>query len=368
MLDTIIQQTAGLPKLLVIGIGGSGNNALDRMQPDTERNVEYLAINTDIQVLNACLAPQHLQIGKKLTSGFGAGADPSIGEAAAFENEEEIAASVEGFCAVILTCGMGGGTGTGAIPVIAKICRQKGILTIAVITRPFSFEGAQRNRAALEGIVRLQEQVDTLLVIPNDRLLVMSEKKFFLEDAFQMADTVLKYTIDGITNIIYHKGMINLDFNDLQTILKDKGYGHLGIGVANDPETLLDAVQAAIHSPLLETQITGASHIMLNTSGRVDLLELNEAIAYIQEQVAPDVNLIWGTVSDPMQEDDIVVTLIATGLKHTPADMGYLPIAEDTCQDAVQIYTTPLPPPGMPRPSKPKDIVLPVFLQQKMGS
>lgn len=303
------------PKILVIGIGGGGNNAINRMMQNSQFHVTYAAINTDIQVLENCLCETKLQIGKKLTSGYGAGSDPLIGAASAEESEAEIETLIEGANMVILTCGMGGGTGTGAIPIIAKQCKDAGILTVAVVTKPFTFEGLPKASIAETGLENLQKNVDTLLIIPNDKLLNIANKPFYLEDAFLMADNVLKYTIEGITNIIFNKGTINLDFNDLKTILGNKGLGHLGIGTVDTDGSIMEAVKIAINSPLLETNIAGASHILLNSSGKVNLLELNEAINYIQEIVGKNVNILWGTVMDTANEGQIIVTLIATGLK-----------------------------------------------------
>ena len=319
MTEIFIQDPqSNAPSIYVAGIGGGGNNAVERMLSSSsdESKVTFLSINTDSQVLKDCRS-ETLQIGKKLTGGYGAGANPEVGEAAARESEEEIISAFEGANMAILTCGLGGGTGTGAIPVIAKLCKDAGILTVAVVTLPFTFESRPRVEAARLGLEKLKEEVDTLLVIPNDRLLKINEKQFYIEDAFSMADSVLKYTIDGLTNIIFNKGTINLDFNDIKTTLKDKGLAHLGIGVAHDGASLIEAVRQAIESPLLDTDISNASNILLNTSGRINLIELNEAVCYIQELTGPDTNIIWGTVTDRdhTPEGDCIVTLIATGVR-----------------------------------------------------
>ena len=319
MTEIFIQDPQSIaPSIYVAGIGGGGNNAVERMLSSSsdESKVTFLSINTDSQVLKDCRS-ETLQIGKKLTGGYGAGANPEVGEAAARESEEEIISAFEGANMAILTCGLGGGTGTGAIPVIAKLCKDAGILTVAVVTLPFTFESRPRVEAARLGLEKLKEEVDTLLVIPNDRLLKINEKQFYIEDAFSMADSVLKYTIDGLTNIIFNKGTINLDFNDIKTTLKDKGLAHLGIGVAHDGASLIEAVRQAIESPLLDTDISNASNILLNTSGRINLIELNEAVCYIQELTGPDTNIIWGTVTDRdhTPEGDCIVTLIATGVR-----------------------------------------------------
>ena len=303
------------PKIKVIGIGGGGNNAIERMIESGIKGVEYVSVNTDIQILDQSKANSVIQIGKKLTNGFGAGADPSIGEAAAGENEEDIKKCIEGTDLAILTCGMGGGTGTGAIPVIAKLCKDMGILTVAVVTTPFSFENTPRMKAAQSGLEKLKDCVDTLLVIPNDRLLSLSEKPMLLEDAFMLADSVLKFTIEGMTNIVYNKGIINVDFNDLKTILKNKGIGHFGIGTVDADKPVLDAVNQAINSSFLDTTVKGAENILINTCGKINLISLNEAINYLKEVAAPNANFIWGTVTDENSDPEkVIVTVIATGL------------------------------------------------------
>lgn len=303
------------PKIIVIGVGGGGNNALDRMIEAQLSAADYVAVNTDAQVLDACKAEKKIQIGKKLTKGYGAGADPEIGETAALENEEEIRTSIEGADMCILTCGMGGGTGTGATPIIAKCCKEMGILTVAVVTTPFTFENTPRITAAKNGIEKLKVNVDTLLVIPNDKLIGLSEKPLLLDDAFEMADSVLKYTIEGITNIVRNRGIVNLDFNDLRTTLINKGIGHLGIGTVDVESSVLEAVKQAINSPLLETSIEGAENLLINTSGKVNITALNEAISYVRELAGEKVNIIWGTVTEEdYDKEKIVVTLIATGM------------------------------------------------------
>lgn len=306
--------------IYIVGIGGAGNNAVNRMIDSCNTNVKYIAINTDTQVLSESRVETTLQIGAKLTGGNGAGADPIIGEAAAEESKEDIRGLLADADMVILTCGLGGGTGTGAIPVIARLCKEAGILTVGVVTLPFSFEGPSRVMAANEGLEKLLSNVDTLYVVPNDRLLDISDKDMDLEDAFLFADNILKYTIEGVTTIIYHQGTVNIDFNDIRTTLKDKGIGHLGIGVANESKSLIEAVKDAISAPLLTTDITDASNILINTSGRVKLKEINEAIQYVKELAGPHAQIIWGTVTDKEKSTDntSIVTLIATGLKNDP--------------------------------------------------
>ena len=315
MVESKRENEVDIPKIVIIGVGGGGNNAIDRMISSCDSNVHYMAINTDIQVLSVCKADIKIQIGKKLTKGYGAGATPEIGETAAIEDEEEICAAIDGADMCIITCGMGGGTGTGAAPVIAKYCKDAGILTVGIVTTPFSFENTPRISAAMNGIEKLKTNVDTLLVIPNDKLIGLSDKPLFLEDAFVMADSVLKDAIEGITNIVCNLGMVNLDFNDLCTTLRDKGIGHLGIGSVDVESSLLEAVKKAVNSPLLDTSIEGAENILLNTSGKVDVVSVNEAISYVRELAGDKVNIIWGTVTKENYDmEKIVVTLIATGM------------------------------------------------------
>ena len=331
-----------LPKIIVIGIGGGGNNAVNRMIDCGLSNVSYACINTDLHVLQDCKSEYRLQIGRNLTGGNGAGANPAIGEASAKESEEEIINLVNGYDMAILTCGMGGGTGTGAIPIVAKICKELGLLTIAIVTTPFTFESQPRMIAASNGLEQLKENIDTLLIIPNDKLLKLTDKKIFLEDAFDIADTVLRYTINGITHIIYNKGIINLDFNDIKTTLCNKGICHLGIGIVDEGSSITEAVNQAINSPLLETSISGATNILINTSGHIDLFELNEAITYVRELAGPDSQIIWGTVTDAAAETDkIVVTLIATGMdEKKPAPNMYIPLPKKSLTHSTGANTT----------------------------
>lgn len=320
MTDITIQNSIPLPDVCVIGIGGAGSNAVSRMADNSFSHIHYAVLNTDLQALEACPIPVKLQLGPKLTGGFGAGADPAVGQAAALESSEEIQKLTAGTNMVILTCGLGGGTGTGAAPVVAQICKDAGILTLAVVTTPFSFEGLPHAQAAEAGLEELKKHVDTLLVIPNDKLLTLPEairgRSFCLEEAFSLADTVLGHTIESIANIIFHNGLINLDFNDLSTVLRDKGLGHIGIGYAAPDTPVMEAMKQAIHSPLLDTDITGATNILINSAGRIDLTELSEAIAHVRDLAEENVNIIWGTVTDQETvKDQKIITLIATGIK-----------------------------------------------------
>ena len=303
-------------KIIVVGVGGGGNNAVNRMIDEGIVGVEYIAINTDRQHLMNCKASTTLQIGEKLTKGLGAGANPEVGKAAAEENKEEITEMIKGADMLFVTCGMGGGTGTGAAPVVAEIAKSLGILTIGVVTKPFTFEAKSRMNNALSGIERLKNSVDTLIVIPNDKLLAIVDRRASMSDALLKADEVLQQGVQGITDLINVPGLINLDFADVQTVMKDKGIAHIGIGTGTGDEKCVDAVKQAISSPLLETTIEGASHVIINISGAVALLEANEAVSYIQELTGEDTNIIFGVVNDDVDSDSVQVTVIATGLEN----------------------------------------------------
>ena len=314
-------------KIIVVGVGGGGNNAVNRMIDEGIVGVEYIAINTDRQHLMNCKASTTLQIGEKLTKGLGAGANPEVGKAAAEENKEEITEMIKGADMLFVTCGMGGGTGTGAAPVVAEIAKSLGILTIGVVTKPFTFEAKSRMNNALSGIERLKNSVDTLIVIPNDKLLAIVDRRASMSDALLKADEVLQQGVQGITDLINVPGLINLDFADVQTVMKDKGIAHIGIGTGTGDEKCVDAVKQAISSPLLETTIEGASHVIINISGAVALLEANEAVSYIQELTGEDTNIIFGVVNDDDDSDSVQVTVIATGLENDGlSDMPAKPV------------------------------------------
>ena len=303
--------------LQVVGVGGAGNNAVNRMIDESIAGVEFIGINTDKQALQFCKAPTAMQIGEKLTKGLGAGAKPEIGEKAAEESSEELAQAMKGADMVFVTCGMGGGTGTGAAPVVAKIAKDMGILTVGVVTKPFRFEAKTRMSNAIAGIERLKESVDTLIVIPNDRLLEIVDRRTTMPDALKKADEVLQQAVQGITDLINVPGLINLDFADVQTVMTDKGIAHIGIGKAKGDEKALDAVKQAVSSPLLETTIEGASHVIINISGDISLIEANEAASYVQEMAGDEANIIFGAMYDETAQDEASITVIATGL-----DMG----------------------------------------------
>ena len=317
MLEIKINEADNAARILVIGVGGAGNNAVNRMIDESIAGVEFIGINTDKQALQFCKAPTAMQIGEKLTKGLGAGAKPEIGEKAAEESSEELAQAMKGADMVFVTCGMGGGTGTGAAPVVAKIAKDMGILTVGVVTKPFRFEAKTRMSNAIAGIERLKESVDTLIVIPNDRLLEIVDRSTTMPDALKKADEVLQQAVQGITDLINVPGLINLDFADVQTVMTDKGIAHIGIGKAKGDEKALDAVKQAVSSPLLETTIEGASHVIINISGDISLIEANEAASYVQEMAGDEANIIFGAMYDETAQDEASITVIATGL-----DMG----------------------------------------------
>ena len=298
-------------RILVIGVGGAGNNAVNRMVDENVQGVELVGVNTDRQALSLCKAETKIQIGEKLTKGLGAGAKPEIGEAAVEENREEITELVQGSDMVFVTCGMGGGTGTGAAPIIAEISKGLGILTVGVVTKPFTFEGKPRMNNAMSGIARLQDQVDTMIVIPNDKLLQICDKRTTIPDALKKADEVLQQGVQGITDMIYNPGLINVDFADIQTVMRDKGIAHIGMGVADEE---LEAIKTAMESPLLETTVAGATDVIVNFAGAVGMLEAQQAVEYLKDEAGDDVNVIFGTVNADFG-DQISATIIATGLK-----------------------------------------------------
>ncbi|HHT51370.1 MAG TPA: cell division protein FtsZ [Eubacteriaceae bacterium] len=302
-------------KIKVIGCGGGGNNAVNRMIQSNLQGVEFVALNTDKQALLLSSADNKLQIGEKITKGLGAGANPEIGLRSAEESKEEIYNALEGADMVFVTAGMGGGTGTGATPVVASIAKDLGILTVGVVTKPFSFEGKNRMLQAEKGIEELKTKVDTLITIPNDRLLHVAEKKTSLEDAFKIADDVLLQGVQGISDLIAVPGLINLDFADVKTVMENKGLAHMGIGWASGENKAVEAAEKAIKSPLLETSIQGAKAVLLNITGgpELGLFEVNEASELVAQAADPDVNLIFGAVIDESLQDEIKITVIATG-------------------------------------------------------
>ncbi len=320
MLEIKINEAENTARIIVVGVGGAGNNAVNRMIDENIAGVEFIGVNTDKQALGFCKAPTAMQIGEKLTKGLGAGARPDIGEKAAEESSEELAQALKGADMVFVTCGMGGGTGTGAAPVVARIAKDMGILTVGVVTKPFKFEARTRMTNALQGIERLKESVDTLIVIPNDKLLEIVDRRTTMPDALKKADEVLQQAVQGITDLINVPGLINLDFADVQTVMIDKGIAHIGIGRAKGDEKAVEAVKQAVSSPLLETTIEGASHVIINISGDISLIEANEAASYVQELAGEEANIIFGAMYDESAQDEAVITVIATGLDgHVPS-------------------------------------------------
>ena len=299
----------------VIGVGGGGNNAVNRMVESELKGVQFLSVNTESQVLELSKADVTIQIGEKVTKGLGAGANPQIGEAAAQESREDIIKALEGADMVFVTAGMGGGTGTGAAPIVAECAKEVGALTVGVVTKPFAFEGKRRRAAAEKGIEFLTQKVDTIIVIPNDKLLQVVDKKCSVSDAFGKADEVLRQGIKGISDLIQIPGLINLDFADVKTIMTNQGEALMGIGEGTGENRAADAAKMAINSPLLETAIDGAKGILLNISGSSDLgiFEVNEAAQIISDAADPDANIIFGSVIDESLGDKVQVTVVATG-------------------------------------------------------
>ena len=315
MLEITTNEAEAAAKIIVVGVGGAGNNAVNRMIDENIGGVEFIGINTDKQALKLCKAPTALQVGEKLTKGLGCGAVPEVGEKAAEENLEEIAQALKGADMVFVTCGMGGGTGTGAAPVVAKVAKEQGILTVGVVTKPFRFEARARMNNALGGIEKLKENVDTLIVIPNDKLLEIVDRRTTMPEALKKADEVLQQAVQGITDLINVPALINLDFADVQTVMKDKGVAHIGIGVAKGDDKANEEVQIAVTSPLLETTIAGASHVIINISGDISLAEANEAASYVQDLTGEDAEIIFGARYDDTYPDECTITVIATGLE-----------------------------------------------------
>ncbi len=309
--------TDGTATIKVIGVGGAGNNAVNRMIEAGIRNVEFIAVNTDRQTLNESKANSKIQIGEKLTRGLGAGANPDIGSQAAEESRAEIAEALKGADMVFVTAGMGGGTGTGAAPIVAATAKEMGILTIGVVTKPFTFEGKKRLAQAERGIASLKGKVDTLVVIPNDKLLQVIDRKTSMIEAFRMADDVLRQGVQGISDLISVPGVINLDFADVRTIMLNQGMAHMGIGCASGENRAEDAAKQAIQSPMLETSIEGARGIIINITGGSDmgLHEANTAAELVQRSADPEANIIFGTVIDESMGDELQITVIATGFE-----------------------------------------------------
>lgn len=374
MLEIINDEVDSAARIIVIGVGGAGNNAVNRMVEEAIGGVEFIGINTDEQALNLCKAPATLQIGEKLTKGLGAGAKPEIGEKAAEENLEEIKEALQGADMVFVTCGMGGGTGTGAAPVVAKAAKEMGILTVGVVTKPFKFEGKTRMQNAVSGIEKLKNGVDTLIVIPNDKLLEIVDKKTSIPEALKKADEVLQQAVQGITDLINVPALINLDFADVQTVMIDKGIAHIGIGNGKGEDKALDAVKQAIASPLLETTIEGASHVIINVSGDISLMDANDAASYVQDIAGEDANIIFGAMYDDAHADECSITVIATGLEATAVKKDSTAKVKEEKNAYTARFTPPtsedkkfsgIVVPPKPQPSKEvSEIKIPPFLQK----
>ena len=315
--DNNITMMDGTATIKVIGVGGAGNNAVNRMIEAGIKGVDFIAVNTDRQALQTSKASTKIQIGEKITRGLGAGANPDVGAQSAEESKAELSEVLRGADMVFVTAGMGGGTGTGAAPVVAQAAKEMGILTIGVVTKPFTFEGKKRLSQAERGIESLKGKVDTLVVIPNDKLLQIIDRKTSIIEAFKMADDVLRQGVQGISDLISIPGLVNLDFADVKTIMLNTGMAHMGVGMASGENRAEDAAKEAIQSPLLETSIEGARGVIINITGGEDLglHEVNTAAELVQRSVDPEANIIFGTVTDPTMQDEIKITVIATGFE-----------------------------------------------------
>ena len=385
MLEIMTNEAESSAKIIVVGVGGAGNNAVNRMVDEAIGGVEFIGINTDRQALTLCKAPTVLQIGEKVTKGLGAGAKPEVGQKAAEESVEEIRKLLEGADMVFVTCGMGGGTGTGAAPIVAGIAKELGCLTIGVVTKPFRFEARTRMSNALSGIEKLKQNVDTLIVIPNDKLLEIVDRRTTMPEALAKADEVLQEAVQGITDLINLPALINLDFADVQTVMKDKGIAHIGIGDAKGDDKALEAVQKAVSSPLLETTIEGASHVIINISGDISLMDASDAASYVQNLAGDDANIIFGAMYDDSVPDTAKITVIATGLddatareasvsdkrkaieetkKNSFANAGYNMPRFNLPRTGTAAPQTSAPAPTAPTVAK-KDIQIPDFLQKR---
>jgi cell division protein FtsZ len=350
-----VPQMESFAQIRVVGVGGGGSNAVNRMIAEGLSGVDFIAINTDAQALMLSNAPKRVRLGEKLTRGLGVGGNPEVGRAAAEESADELYEVLQDSDMVFVTAGMGGGTGTGAAPIIARIARETEALTIGVVTRPFSWEGSVRMEAARMGIEQLKEEVDTLIVIPNDRLLEITDRRVSLQHAFSLADDVLRQGIQGISELITVPGLINLDFADVRTIMSEGGAALMAVGRASGEERAIEAAQQAISSRLLDITIDGARGILFNVTGGTDLslFEVNEAASIIKQTAHPDVNLIFGAVVDEEMGDEIRITVIATGFDQTEPRPR---VARETLNEAIEF----------PVPSFDKDdLEIPAFLRRR---
>ena len=353
----------GTATIKVIGVGGAGNNAVNRMIEADIKGVDFIAVNTDRQALQISKAKTKIQIGEKITRGLGAGANPDIGAQAAEESKAEVAEVLRGADMVFVTAGMGGGTGTGAAPIVAQAAKEMGILTIGVVTKPFTFEGKKRLSQAERGIESLKGKVDTLVVIPNDKLLQIIDRKTSIIEAFKMADDVLRQGVQGISDLIAIPGLVNLDFADVKTIMLNQGMAHMGVGSASGENRAEDAAKEAIQSPLLETSIEGAKGVIINITGgdNLGLHEVNTAAELVQRSVDPEANIIFGTVTDETMGDEIRITVIATGFeKNEPiSSIGVDNIVSKTWEKKVNSI-----PASHETSSSSNDLDIPAFLRK----
>jgi len=371
-----MNQPESFARIKVVGVGGGGCNAVDRMIEEGLQGVEFIAVNTDAQALTLSKAGTRVRIGDKLTRGLGSGGDPEIGRKAAEESQDDIYKVLQDSDMVFVTAGIGGGTGTGAAPVIAQISRELGALTIGVVTRPFTFEGARRIESAKNGIGNLKEHADTLIVIPNDRLLQIVDKRASLQDAFRVADDVLRQGIQGISELITVPGLINLDFADVRTIMSEGGAALMAVGHASGDDRAREASERAISSELLDITIDGARGILFNVTGGPDLtlFEVNQAAAIIKETAHPDVNLIFGAVIDPNMSDEIRVTVIATGFESSgmPRNIMERPVSRPKSVSAQPKAEASAPAQAQeafaPRSLDTEDLDIPTFLRNRVRS
>ncbi|KAB3538579.1 cell division protein FtsZ [Alkaliphilus pronyensis] len=348
-------------QIKVVGVGGGGNNAVNRMIESGLKGVEFIAVNTDKQALFTSKAEHKIQIGEKLTKGLGAGANPEVGRKAAEESREDVYKLLQGADMVFVTAGMGGGTGTGAAPIVAEIAKEMGILTVGVVTKPFTFEGKRRLTHAEQGIEELKSRVDTLVTIPNDRLLQVIEKKTTMLEAFQIADDVLKQGVQGISDLIAVPGLVNLDFADVKTIMLEQGLAHMGIGRASGENRAVEAAKQAIQSPLLETSIEGAKGVLLNITGGsgLGLFEVNEAAELVTQAADQDANIIFGAVINEELKDEIRITVIATGF-----EKDLMKMIDKKGKSILNVSSREIAA-GSEENSKNDDLDIPIFLRRK---
>ena len=365
--DNNIAMMDGTATIKVIGVGGAGNNAVNRMIDAGIKGVDFIAVNTDRQALQTSKANTKIQIGEKITRGLGAGANPDIGAQAAEESKTEIAEALRGADMVFVTAGMGGGTGTGAAPIVAACAKEMGILTIGVVTKPFTFEGKKRLSQAERGIESLKGKVDTLVVIPNDKLLQVIDRKTSIVEAFKMADDVLRQGVQGISDLIAIPGLVNLDFADIKTIMLNTGMAHMGIGRASGENRAEDAAKQAVQSPMLETSIEGARGVIINITGgtNLGLHEVNTAAELVQRSVDPEANIIFGAVIDESLDEDIVITVIATGFEKEQNTIPNMPVG-DIVDKAWDRKLNSIPTPTESSNAQ-NDLDIPSFLRKNKG-